>query len=91
LPALLKEAPVLVLDEPTEGIDADAAQRIMAGILARVRARRQALLLITHQRAGLEGLERILVMAGGRIEASGTHAELLTASAAYRQGFAPSG
>jgi ABC-type transport system involved in cytochrome bd biosynthesis fused ATPase/permease subunit len=51
---------VLVLDEPTEGIDPDAAQRIMA-------------------------------MAGGRIEASGTHAELLTASAAYRQGFAPSG
>jgi ATP-binding cassette subfamily C protein CydC len=89
--ALLKEAPVLVLDEPTEGIDPDAAQRIMAGILARVRARRQALLLITHQRAGLEGLERILAMAGGRIEASGTHAELLTASAAYRQGFAPSG
>lgn len=71
--ALLKEAPVLVLDEPTEGIDADSARRIMAGILARVRARRQALLLITHQHAGLDQVDRILVIAHGLLAASGAH------------------
>jgi len=60
--ALLKNAPLLILDEPTEGIDPETARQLMLNILARVEYRRQSLLLITHQLQGLERMDEILVM-----------------------------
>jgi ATP-binding cassette subfamily C protein CydC len=64
---LLKNAPVLVLDEPTEGLDPETARQVMANIIAHVEARQQSLLLITHNLQGLERLDRILVMEAGRL------------------------
>lgn len=67
--ALLKEAPVLILDEPTEGLDGDTERRVLDGVLAG--ARDQALLFITHRRAGLEAMDEIVLMDQGRIVARG--------------------
>jgi ATP-binding cassette subfamily C protein CydC len=83
--ALLKDAPVLVLDEPTEGLDPETARQLMANILARVHARRQSLLLITHRLQGLEAMDEILVMAQGRVVESGSHAALMSVRSQYRR------
>jgi ATP-binding cassette subfamily C protein CydC len=81
--ALLKNAPLLILDEPTEGIDPETARRLMVNLLARVKVRRQGLLLITHQLQGLERMDEILVMAQGRVVESGSHRELMDAGGHY--------
>jgi ATP-binding cassette subfamily C protein CydC len=83
--ALLKNAPLLILDEPTEGVDAVTARQLMVNILARVEARQQGLLLITHQLQGLERMDEILVMAEGRVVESGSHQELMDARGYYRR------
>jgi ATP-binding cassette subfamily C protein CydC len=62
--ALLKNAPVLILDEPTEGLDPETAEQVMANILAHVEANGQSLLLITHRLQGLEGMDQVFVMEG---------------------------
>jgi len=74
---LLKNAPLLILDEPTEGIDAETARNIMANIVARAEVRQQTLLLVTHRLQGLEHMDEILVVAGGRVVESGSHHTLL--------------
>jgi len=81
--ALLKNAPLLILDEPTEGIDPEMARQLIVNILARVEARRQGLLLITHRLQGLERMDEILVMAQGRVVESGSHQELMDARGHY--------
>jgi ATP-binding cassette, subfamily C, bacterial CydC len=81
---LLKNAPLMILDEPTEGIDPEAARQIMVNIIARVDARQQGLLLITHQLQGLERMDEILVMAAGRVVESGSHRDLMAAHGHYR-------
>ena len=81
--ALLKNAPLLILDEPTEGIDPETARQLMVNILARVEARQQGLLLITHRLQGLERMDEILVMAQARVVESGSHQELMDARGHY--------
>jgi ATP-binding cassette subfamily C protein CydC len=83
--ALLKNAPVLILDEPTEGVDPETARQIMANIVARVEDRQQSLLLITHRLQGLERMDEISVMAGGRVVESGSHRELINGGGYYRR------
>lgn len=73
--ALLKEAPLLILDEPTEGLDGETERDVLEGVLGA--ARDQALLFITHRRAGLEAMDEIIVMDGGRIVARGAPGDML--------------
>ncbi|MBK5939793.1 amino acid ABC transporter ATP-binding/permease protein [Halochromatium roseum] len=75
--ALLRDAPILLLDEPTEGLDAvteralmDAVQRLMEG---------RTVLLITHRPVALAQMDEILVLDQGRVVERGTHGELLKA------------
>ncbi|MDQ0955810.1 ABC-type transport system involved in cytochrome bd biosynthesis fused ATPase/permease subunit [Streptomyces phaeochromogenes] len=61
--ALLANPPVLVLDEPTEGLDPDAA--VLADILDATRGR--TTLLVTHERSGLAAADRVVTLDRGRI------------------------
>ena len=64
--ALLQEAPVLVLDEPTEGLDARTARDLYAALDAA--SRNRTLLLITHRLSGLAQLvDEVVVMNAGRV------------------------
>ena len=73
--ALLKDAPVLLLDEPTVGLDAVTEQQIMATLDGLSRGR--ATLLITHRLTGLETMDEILVLEHGRVVEQGTFQELM--------------
>ncbi|MGY0218736.1 heme ABC transporter ATP-binding protein/permease CydC [Endozoicomonadaceae bacterium StTr2] len=63
--ALLQPAPLLLLDEPTEGLDTVTANRVMQGILKAAEGR--TLLLITHRRTALEHMDRIVRMDAGKL------------------------
>ena len=62
--ALLAGAPVLVLDEPTAHLDAVTAEELMADILSA--AGERSVLLITHRPEGLELVDDVVVLSGGR-------------------------
>lgn len=72
--ALLRDAPVLVLDEPTEGLDAATERSLMRALVALMADR--TVLLISHRLAGLESADEILVLHEGRIAERGTRSEL---------------
>ena len=81
--ALLRDAPVLLLDEPTANLDAVTEQALQAALQTAMRGR--TTLLITHRLVGLEGYDRILVLDGGRVVQSGSHGELVSQPGLYRQ------
>ena len=83
--AYMRDARVLILDEPTAALDARAEY----GVFQRFRelsAGRSAV-LISHRFASVRMADRILVLSGGRVEASGTHAALLAAGGRYAELF----
>ncbi len=79
--ALLKDAPWLLLDEPTAHVDA-ATERLLRGRLLAPDDRR-GVLWITHRLEGLEAVDEIVVLEGGRVAERGTHAELARAEGVY--------
>jgi ABC-type multidrug transport system fused ATPase/permease subunit len=79
--ALLRDAPVLVLDEATSAIDAATEARLQA-TLDRMLAGRTAL-VIAHRLSTVRGADRILVLEAGRIVEDGPHAALLARGGAY--------
>ncbi|MDH6218347.1 ABC transporter ATP-binding protein [Streptomyces pseudovenezuelae] len=79
--AILRDAPVLVLDEPTTGLDAIAARRVVKP-LRRLMAGRTTI-MITHDLNLAPDADRILVVDGGRIVETGRHGELLAWGGAY--------
>ncbi len=63
--ALLPPAAILILDEPTVGLDAEAERAFMATLATATEGR--SLLIITHELTGAEPLDRVLRLAGGRL------------------------
>jgi thiol reductant ABC exporter CydC subunit len=81
--ALLKDAPILLLDEPTAHLDLATERMVLRHLLDA--ARQRTTLLITHRLVGLEAADEILVLSDGRIVERGRHAELLAAGGLYRR------
>ena len=73
--AILKNAPILILDEPTSSLDA-ISEEIVFAALRRLRAGRTTI-VIAHRLSTVRDADRILVLDGGRIAAQGRHDELL--------------
>ncbi|MET7749867.1 ATP-binding cassette domain-containing protein [Micromonospora sp. NPDC005367] len=81
--ALLAAPPVLLLDEPTEGLDPTAADAVLASALAATPAG-HSVLLISHRLTGLAELDEIVVLDAGRVSQRGRHAELVATPGWYR-------
>lgn len=75
--ALLADFPVLVLDEPAEHLDVATADALTADLLTATRGR--TTVLITHRLAGLDAVDEVLVLDGGRVVQQGTYASLAAA------------
>ncbi|HET7314284.1 thiol reductant ABC exporter subunit CydC [Salinisphaera sp.] len=73
--ALLKDAPILLLDEPTEGLDAGTEHAVLQA-LETLMANRTTL-LITHRPQALRHVDRVAVLGDGRVLEQGTPGELL--------------
>ncbi len=69
--ALLAEAPILILDEPTEGLDPDTARRLLDTVLDSAQGR--TVILFTHHRIALERMDVIVTLDAGRIVDDGAH------------------
>ena len=79
--AFIRRAPILVLDEPTTGLDADST-RLVVGAL-RTLMRETTTIIISHDPALVRCADRVLVVADGRIAQEGTHADLQDAGGPY--------
>lgn len=79
---ILKDAPVVILDEATASVDADNESYIQQAISELCRGK--TLLVIAHRLNTIRNADKILVIAGGRIAQAGTHEELMSAGGIYR-------
>jgi ATP-binding cassette subfamily B protein len=81
--ALLKNASILILDEPTSSLDA-ISEAMVFDALRKLRQGRTTL-VIAHRLSTIRDADRILVLHQGRIAAQGTHTELLLSNQLYRR------
>ncbi|WP_042384745.1 thiol reductant ABC exporter subunit CydD [Streptacidiphilus melanogenes] len=81
--ALLADFPALVLDEPAEHLDLPTADALTADLLAATEGR--ATVLITHRLAGLDAVDEIVVLDGGRVVQRGTWQELVAVDGLLRE------
>jgi ABC-type multidrug transport system fused ATPase/permease subunit len=79
--AMIREAPVLVLDEPTTGLDVESGRRLMEPLRRLMRGR--ATIIISHNLALAREATSVLVLQEGRVIERGTHATLVARGGAY--------
>ncbi len=78
---ILKDAPIVILDEATASVDADNESHIQAAISELVRGK--TLMVIAHRLNTIQSADQILVIEDGEIAERGTHVELMEANGLY--------
>ncbi len=79
--AILKDAPILILDEATASLDSESEQLIQLALDKLMKGR--TVLVIAHRLATIRNADRILVVSNGKLVESGTHEELLSRGGEY--------
>jgi ATP-binding cassette subfamily B protein len=81
--ALLKNAPIVILDEATASIDPENERLIQQALTELTRGK--TVIVIAHRLATIEHADQILVVEDGRIAQKGTHAQLVAEEGTYRR------
>ena len=83
--AYMRDAQVMILDEPTAALDARSEFEVFQRF--KELSQRRTAVLISHRFSSVRMADRILVLAGGRVEASGTHDQLMAQGGRYAELF----
>jgi ABC-type multidrug transport system ATPase subunit len=81
--AFIRGAPILILDEPTTGLDSLATDQVVKGLRSLIKGK--TTIIISHNLRLIRSADRVLVIEGGRIVQSGTHDELSRRPGAYAE------
>lgn len=81
--AIMKDAPIIILDEATANVDPESEQELTAAIEALTKEK--TILMIAHRLKIIRHADNILVIDGGKIVQSGTHEQLIQQSGIYRR------
>ena len=81
--AFIRETPILVLDEPTTGLDLESTQLVLKALRSLMRGK--TTLIISHDPGLIRCADRIMVLSEGRIVESGGHQELISARGLYSE------
>jgi ABC-type multidrug transport system fused ATPase/permease subunit len=73
--AMVRDAPILILDEPTSSLDAATAERVLRPLRDLMRGR--TTVIISHNLLTVRDVDRIVVLEAGAVVSTGTHASLL--------------
>jgi ABC-type multidrug transport system fused ATPase/permease subunit len=79
--AFLKNAPIIILDEPTSSLDIESQQMVMEGLKELMKER--TTLMVAHRRATLTIASKIMVLNQGKIEEFGSPQDLLKSGGYY--------
>ncbi|WP_314848369.1 ABC transporter ATP-binding protein [Treponema lecithinolyticum] len=80
--AFLKNAPIIILDEISASLDVENEMQIQQSLNSLIKGK--TVVIISHRLKSVENVDKIIVMNNGKLDAEGTHAELLQKSALYR-------
>jgi ABC-type multidrug transport system, ATPase and permease components len=83
--AFLRDAPILILDEPTASLDAENEEKLQEALGSLMAGR--TTIIVSHRLATLRRADRIVCLERGKISAIGSHAELMASSGLYRSLF----
>ena len=84
--ALIRDAPILIMDEPTAALDTESEKLVMEGLDRLMKGR--TVVTITHRLNTIRGADTIIVLHGGMVAEQGTHEELLARSGIYAELYA---
>ena len=79
---LIKDAPILIFDDSLSAVDMETDAAIRAAL--KNENKHKTVIIISHRLKSIENADKIIVMNQGKVDAEGTHAELLQKSALYR-------
>lgn len=80
---LLKDTPIVILDEPTVGLDPETEFELISTILTSLKDK--TIIWITHHLIGIEQMDQILFLDKGQIAIQGTHEQLMNTNSRYKQ------
>jgi ABC-type multidrug transport system fused ATPase/permease subunit len=85
--ALVRSASILILDEPTSNLDADAEENFRQSLLRIRRRSNTTIIVVAHRFSTIVNADQIVVLDKGRVDASGTHRELMRMNGWYARAY----